>query len=289
MVQMEYVRKRKRRRLVALASSIGTVGVSVFVLVAFLGRHIGTFTVALNNDQVQLSLSRKLHSGEKTSFLYVDSLPSFEQYTYNNLPSDEVLDSEETDYLMKEAAHYDIDGKSLKSLSFFKYTFYIMNVGDKPAGYTMNINIVDDHPSTDGTNRSLTDILRVILYENRVTDDGQVTHRKTVFAKAPDVERKDAQGHDVAKEYTSTPVPAATDLNPVPDPAFAEPFKTDPLTGAVDGVGSISTDVIFSGGAYRYTFVCYLEGQDLSDQNKHPPEGASVKLGIQVNGYESKS
>lgn len=288
MVQMEYVKKRKRRKAVAIASSVGAVGVTSFVIIAFLGKRVGTFTVALNSDQVELALSRQLNSEEKSSFLYVNSLPSFEQFTYNSLPEDSVLDSEETNYTMEQAAHYAEDGKTLVSLSFFKYTFYVSNEGTRPAGYTMDINITEDQKSTDGTNRSLTDTLRVIMYENKVTDDSALTHDKTVFAKAPDIARRDANGNFVNKEYTSTPVGIETKLNPLPDPVFAEPFKTDPLSGNLTGIASLTTGFIGAGDYIRYTMVCYLEGQDLSDQSKHAPEGASIKLGIQVNAYESK-
>jgi hypothetical protein len=288
MPENKYEKRRKQKKVATAVASASTAGLVVLGIVSFLGRDIGSFTVKLENEGVKLALSRKYASDEKTSFLLVNTLPTFEQYTYGDLPSDDVLDNEEYDYVMKGAANYSVDDDTkLLSLNYFKYTFYVSNEGTKAAGYDLNFNIVENNQSTDGTNRSLLDTLHVVVYQNAVTENGAKTHDKVIYAKAPDEPRKDLEGNFVDKEYVSTPVDQVTKLNPFY--GFAEPFVTDPLTKEVTGICSYNYYYLDVNKYVRYTLVCWLEGQDPSDKNGiYAPEGASLKLEVKVNGYESK-
>lgn len=213
--------------------------------------------------------------------MMIDSLPTFEEYTYGDFYTpelgDEVLDNEDYDYDMAIAANKDDDMDTLVSLNFFKYTFYVSNVGNVTAGYDLSFDVVENNVSTDGTNRSLLDTLHVMMYENVVTD-GQVTHNKTVYAKAPNEPRKDADGNLVHKEYVSTAPGSNTKFY-----GFAETFNSD------TEILKCSQKFLNLGAAVRYTIVMWIEGEDISNQEfKTIPEGASLKLEVKVNGYESR-
>ena len=92
------IKKRRRRRIAALVSLITGIGISSLVLVAFLGRFTGSFTVKLANSSVKLSLSDKESFANPTSYLALEKLDLFEENTYSNLPKQEILDSEDIPY-----------------------------------------------------------------------------------------------------------------------------------------------------------------------------------------------
>ena len=135
MTENIYVRKRKRRRRVAILGSVSLIGVTIMSLVAFLGRYVGQFTVSLDSGDVALALATKSDFSDATTYLRIDSLPAFEEWSYSYLPMDDYanftsfkLDSESTDYLT--GANYNIDTQEVDSLNYFKYTFYLRNTGN---------------------------------------------------------------------------------------------------------------------------------------------------------------
>lgn len=286
MVELKYVKRRKIRKRAGIIALVSSMGLTTLGIVAFLGRNVGTFTVALSSQEVELSLSREYPLKERTTFLYIDYVPTFEQYTYDNLMGsslgDSVLDNDAYDYDMDGAANYDGSTNQMTSLNFFKYTFYVTNVGVVNAGYRIKFNLMDDTVSTDGTNRFLSDTLRVMIYENDAESD---EHEKKIYAKAPEGGRKDLDGSTVAKEYVST---AADDVSKrKPWYGFAEDFE-DYKDGSGGTVATLTVDNLVVDRSIRYTMVAWLEGEDLSDLSSHAPEGATIKLGVQVNAYENK-
>lgn len=286
MVELKYVKRRKIRKRAGIIALVSSMGLTTLGIVAFLGRNVGTFTVALSSQEVELSLSREYPLKERTTFLYIDYVPTFEQYTYDNLMGtslgDAVLDNDAYDYDMDGAANYDGSTNQMTSLNFFKYTFYVTNVGVVNAGYRIKFNLMDDTVSTDGTNRFLSDTLRVMIYENDAESD---EHAKTIYAKAPEGGRKDLDGTYVSKEYVST---AADDVSKrKPWYGFAEDFE-DYKDGSGGTVATLTVDNLVVDRSIRYTMVAWLEGEDLSDLSSHAPEGATIKLGVQVNAYENK-
>ncbi len=287
MPENKYEKRKRQKKRTAIIASVSFAGVTILGILAFLGRDIGSFTVKLQNDSVKLSLSKKYASEEKSSFLLVETIPSFEQMTYKDLPSDYILDNDEYDYTMDLAANKNPDTGNLTSLNFFKYTFYVSNEGNRPAAYDVDFKVVEDVKSTDGTNRSLLSSLHVVIYENAVIEDNLIqTHSKEIYAQAPEsTTRHDENGNPVNKEYVSVSPEKATAINPFE--GFATPFVTD-SNNKVSSLAKYHSDYLGVSEYTRYTFVCYLEGQDLSDAGYDAPEGASLKLEIDVNGYESK-
>ena len=99
MVDLAYVKKRKRKKITILVSSISAVVVAVFVILSFLGRNLGSFTVNLNRSNVSLALSEKSNLEDSTSFLRIADIPTMDTYTYGMIDKDSEVDSEATDYL----------------------------------------------------------------------------------------------------------------------------------------------------------------------------------------------
>ena len=89
MYELKYVKKRKTKLFVAISGGVATVVVSTFAIVSFLGRYVGTFTVSLDTGKVNLALSDSSEFKRKESFLRIDSLPAFHEYTRSSLPSNE--------------------------------------------------------------------------------------------------------------------------------------------------------------------------------------------------------
>lgn len=276
MYELQYVKKRKRRKWVAIGGAIATVGVSTLSIVAFLGRYVGTFTVSLNTGDLDLSLSDSSAFKRKESFLRVDELPQFHEFTYEGLPQGEVIDSEEANYL--HGANYTINGQ-VESLNYFKYTFFVKNSGKVPAKYKLTINITDNKAGDDG--RTLDDTLRVMLYENSSNSD---EHKIAgIYAKRSATSHTNEKGEVSFEE----PVSMSESMAKYYGEEFlgyAKEFASPTVIQTIEpeyplGIGEIR----------RYTLVNWLEGYDpQSDGTIDAPKGARLKLGVEINAYENQ-
>ena len=267
MYELEYVRKRKRRKFIALGAGVSTVVVSSLSIVSFLGRFVGTFTVSLETRNVELTLSETSDFANSSSYLRAKDVSSFQEFTYSDFDAlyggDEVIDNEEAKYDLG-ANLPDENGKV--TYNFFKYTFFLKNVGSTPANYNFSLNIVDNIPSEDG--RSLDNTMRVMLYENGV---------KNVYAKAESTPRMDANGNPDYRSPISVEENDATDSYPFM--GYADTFASSTVVTTFSGksIGIAETK--------RYTIVTWLEGFRSSNLEK-APEGATIKLGVEINAYE---
>ena len=267
MYELEYVRKRKRRKLVLLAGGVSAVVVTSLSIVAFLGRFVGTFTVSLEARNVDLTLSEKSDFSSPSSYLRVNNVASFQEFTYSdfNKYGDDVIDSEDSSYTLGANPARE---NSPETLNFFKYTFFVKNVGKVSAQYDFSLNIVENVESKDG--RSLDNTMRVMVYE-----DGE----KTVYAKAESTPRVDKDGNP---DYRS---PISIDENKA-SPVY-------PFMGYAETFASPNVVTTFSGKQLdinetkRYTIVTWLEGFRSSNLEL-APEGATIKLGVEINAYEIK-
>lgn len=273
MYELEYVKKRKRRKLVAIIGGISLIGVSALSITSFLGRYVGTFTVSLDTGDVKLTLSRKKDLSLPTSFLRVDYLPQYHEYTYTSFNDigDEVIDSETTDIDLgateiKEDGTYD-------GLNFFKYTFYVANVGNVAARYDFTVNIAENKPADDG--RDLLDTLRVMIYENREED----SHKSKVYARA----YQNRASHIIDDvSYYEAPISISEEdakKMGVEFPGYAEKFKNESV------ITTLSVNNFGVSEIKRYTLVTWLEGF-ASASDKNAPIGASIKIGVEINAYE---
>ena len=266
MYELEYVRKRKRRRRVAIIGGVSAVVVTSLAIVSFLGRFVGTFTVSLETRNVDLTLSERPDFADYSSFLRVKELPPFQEFTYSNFSKyDDVIDSGESSYLL--GANYAIgNNQEVESLQFFKYTFFIRNVGSTPAKYDLSLNIKEEVKSTDG--RSLLDTMRVMIYK-----DGE----KTVFAKRSSKPHINEEGEADYRSPISIDEADATEHYPFM--GYAEMFKSDGV------VTTYTSEEINIDEIQRFTIVTWLEGFR-SSSDKEAPKGATIKLGVEINAYD---
>lgn len=273
--ELGYVKKRKRRRLARIITAICSLGLGVFILVSFLGRFTGTFTVSLNTGDVKLSLSKESQFEESTAFIKLETMPAFGEMTFTSLPPFSELDSEETYYT--DFAHYNSDGTKINDIPFFKYTFFIRNNGEKIARYNFSLNITTNYAAIDGTGRTIDQILRVMIFENDAFDTE--SHNYSVYAKKSESTNYDQDNNPTTKEYISYSVEKANRYG-IEFPGFAEEFEDN------NTVATFVTNNFAKGDAKRYTLVLWIEGED-PQQNGEIPEGAKMKLGVTINAYEN--
>ncbi len=280
MIENGYVKKRKRKKLAAIAASVGTLGVSALVLVSFLGNYTGSFTISLNKGNVKISLSTKQNfgdgegedrenSGEVSSYLKVNNLKPFDQMTYTALPEDDLIDNENTTYIS-------FDENKEKTMNFFKYTFFIKNMGSISTDYILTVRINESKPSVKG--QYLDEVLRVMLYANDGYNND--AHERTVFAKQSVNKNKDEEGNETYNEYISYSPKQAKNAG-VDFPGFATPFDSE------DVVTSFPVKYFDQSNINRYTIVTWIEGYD-PQGGDDAPEGASIKLGVEINAYENE-
>lgn len=254
----------------AIGTSIGAMGVSVLAIVAFLGRFVGTFTVSVNNGDVNLSLCESSTFDHPESLLRLQNLPSYEEWTHGRLPDPEILDSEESDYTY--GAIRNPETQEILAFNYLKYTFFVKNVGAKTATYKISYNITENKLAADG--RSLLDTCRVMIFDHEGTS---TDHTYTVYAKeAAEVNYK-ADGTPTIQEFTAEyPFDDTEDE----DHPLAEKFASS----------EVVTDYVVTGFApndmRRVTIVIWLEGFDPQSVGDAPKE-ASLKLGVTINAYEN--
>ena len=283
------VRRRRRRKIAALVSLICSIGVTALIIVSFLGQYTGTFTVSLTNSSVRLSLSETQSFANPTSYLRIDKLNLFEESTYVNI-KDEGLDDETKAY---DCGQHEIkiknkDGSvtTKQVLSYFKYTFYVGNLGSKAAQYDMQIKLLECTQSTDGTNRTLDDTLRVMVYENDIDDkNNSGVHNVDVYAKETVGTNIDIHGDTCKREFISTrPNRFATGAQMEDeDHPLAISFLNEKIIHTYERGG------FYGGQIRRYTLVSWLEGEDKDSLNKQgTPVGATLKLGVEITAYENE-
>ena len=267
MYELEYVRKRKRKKRAVIIGGIALIGLTSLCITAFLGRYVGTFTVSLESKDVNLTLSEKSSFKESTSFLRVHELPPFQEFTYKDIREvgDDVIDSEDSDYTLGA-------NPEMESMRFFKYTFFIKNAGYQPAKYDLSLRIKESVASSDG--RKLDDTLRVMVYQN----GGE----PKVYAKRLSVPHQDEEGNP--GDYRA---PISVDKNEsteeYPFEGYADMFVSTEEIMTQKGDQAISLQ---PGQVRKYTIVTWLEGFRSSSEQT-APEGASIKLGVEINAYEN--
>jgi len=276
MYDLQHVKKRRRRKIAAVVALFSAIGVSSLVITSFLGRTTGTFTVAVKNSSVSLSLSKTDDFKDAKSYLRIEKLLPLRETTFDNLPADDELDNQDNDYTYGTV--YDND-QNPDSLRFIKYTFYVRNMGTTPATYNLSINLGDREKAKDGSSRTLDDTLRVMVYENNGLD--KTSHDKKIYAKEAASNNFDTDGNKVRNEFIST---YPSGYNQEDDEhKFAELFL--PGTSII----KYTQGNFQKGDMKRYTLVVWLEGFDPeSDAKDEEPIGASLKLGVDIDAHEAE-
>lgn len=278
MVELSYVKKRRRKKAAAIVSSVCAGGLAVLMIVAFLGYRVGSFTVKLRQTNVKLTLTQDSVSAtdgkteqegtdtkHNTTYLMVNSLPAFEVHTDNKLQDHDKLDNEDYDYLT--GALINPKTGNADYLYYFKYTFFVKNIGSVIASYKFDIRISENRRPTNINSYGYDDLLRVRLYKN---NDDQ--HNYETYAKAA---RDGTQGHIndkgelVYEEYIS-----ATNTK------YAHAFIDDTL------ILEESVTDFKPGDFWRYTILAWLEGTDPQCDGQ-APIGGSIKLETGIEATEN--
>ena len=273
MYELDLVRKRKRKIAAWIVVGASTTGLTSLSIIAFLGRFVGTFTVSVDNGEVDLSLCEKASFDKPESLLRIDALKEYHETTFKSLPSVEVLDNEESPYTL--GANFD-DKNNMTSLNYFKYTFYVKNVGSKTAKYDISFNITENKASSDGTERKLDDTLRVMIFDNEASS---TEHGYKVYAKEAAEYNYLADGTRTRREFVAE---ASYDRKEDAEHPLAELFQSSETITRYS-VSNFQKDDI-----RRYTIVTWLEGEDRqSRDDMEAPRGATLKLGVEINAYEN--
>lgn len=264
MINLEYVKRKKRRKIVLIASLAASCVLAVAIVIAFLGQVVGSFTVSMKDEYAKISLSEHSDMSNNSTFLRVGKIPQMDVYTVSALSNHEQLDNEETDYHI--GVEKDKRGND-KYLYFFKYTFFLKNTGDRAVSYELNLNVLENHKPKNG-DHDLLDILRVRFYEN--TDE---QHIYETFAK------KSRNVHFDESENPSYDEAIGAQQGSDDFCGYAQQFVSDELI-------LTKSDARFNpGDQVRFTIVTWLEGEDPQAVNSQP-ENCSLKLGVDITAYE---
>ena len=282
MYDLLFVRKRRRRKVAALVALFSSIGVTSLVIISFLGRSVGTFTVSLNNSEVNLALCEKKDSNKNSTFLRVNPNNKYIEHSFDFFrDSLATLDNEDTPYNVgeNEYTYYDPTEEKIKTgivLEYFKYTFYVKNIGSKTASYNMKISIDDRTRSDDDTGRGLDDTLRVMVFENKPNSD---EHNYHVYAKKAAENNYDINGNPTDRELIVSHDGNDHETEEYP---LAENFKDGKTVAEYNVTNFIKHDML------RYTIVVWLEGGDpQSKPDEDYPEGATLKLGVDIAAHEN--
>jgi len=264
MVEHELVKKQIRKRIALIGGAVATVGLVILIIVAFLGQHVGSFTVGYNTKgKAEISLYDNHELKNPTTYLKIGDIPQMTVYSSIRITEHAKIDSDETDYLY--GSKRDAEG-NVKFLYYLKYTFYVQNTGDVVVDYTFQIKITENLKPTN-TDYYLLDLLRVRLYDNM--DD---LHEYETYAKKSLNKRIDEKGQET---YCK---PVAGELGTAAYDGFSTSFESDEV------VTTFNKEVFEPQAVHRYTVVFWLEGEDEYCHGEQPENG-SIKLGVDISGY----
>ena len=171
MYDLLLVKKRRRRKVAAFVALFSSLGITSLVIISFLGRSVGTFTVSLKNSEVSLALVNQKESTDYSTYLRVNDSTPYIEYSYDFFRHDLAqIDDEKNTYKdlgREDSSYYDPQaGKMVDGtvVDYFKYTFYVKNVGTKTASYDLKVSIDDRTKADDNSGRGLDDTLRVMVF-----------------------------------------------------------------------------------------------------------------------------
>ena len=282
MYDLQYVKKRRRRKIAALVAAFSSIGVTFFIVTSFLGRTLGTFTVSLNNSEVNLALSETKNSNKNSTYLRVNANSKYVENSYEDFKG--VLDTLDDETVPSTIGEYQIhyyengEKKTETGLEFFKYTFYVKNIGNKVATYEMKINISDRTRAQDESGRSLDDTLRVMVFAN---DGNSDNHDYVIYGKKSLSNNYDIDGGITDREFIYTD-------DDLPNRETATYRLVDKNFKSIDLIDEYKVTNFAKNDIMRYTIVFWLEGGDpQSNPDEDYPEGATLKLGVDISAYEN--
>ena len=236
------------------------------------GNTTNLLSINVKNTGVKLAISEKQSFEKSSQSLSIKETYQFEENTYTNLPSQEILDNEDTPY--DYGAYTDDSGNT--RMRYFKYTFYIKNTGNVFAAYNLKIQL-NEREKSDSANRSLSDTLRVMVYENDVNNVSENSiHTMTVYAKEAAEYNIDNDGNRTRREFISR----YSYLNEEDDEhPLATSFEDNTTIATYSRIEFGKDDI------RRYTLVVWLEGEDPQSDYLLEAPASTISFSININGY----
>ena len=144
---INYKKRRRRRKIAALVSLIASIGLCVFIVIAFSLIYVDRFTITINDSSLFLTIDE--NKEEMTTKLSAPPLTKARDIQYKDLPSDveEGLGSKNTN-------------------DYFSYSFYLGSKESTNYSLTMTMN---------ESSNELEKAIRVMIIRNDV---------RTIYAKA---------------------------------------------------------------------------------------------------------
>lgn len=250
-------RTRRIKRGAIILTSVGSIGILFLSFVALLKNSLGTFTVNLANQGVALAIDTHSAFDNPTTYLHVEDfgvISGPQSYLWFET-HDEINFSQ----IHNENTPFDLGTSDTeRGLRFFKYTFFVKNVGTIPAKYDFDVKIVEQiHPENSF---SLDEYLRLMVFEG---EEKTVYARRSLTKEAVDVDSQDLVKEDVC--------------GPEGSPKYrgeAELFLSDTLLAR-------RSNLLKPEEMIMYTVLFWLEGDDPECQTV--PDNASLKLGVTIN------
>lgn len=254
-----YVKKKKAKKVVIAVASAALVLLLILSLIAILTKQAGAFTVALQQGSTNLTMSLHESFDTTTTYMSTGKLPCYNEYTYEAFANDVIGEIDSETYNTPKP------NGSNETISFFKYTFYVKNMGVTSADYNITLSLTSVGAST--TNKAgLDSVLRVKVYENR----DLTQHDYKVYALRSNVNR---EIDETTGAYVYSPERISK-----PDGDFAIPFVSSKTVLSNDIIDFQPEEIC------RYTFVIWVEGED-PDCTQTPPNN-TLKLSVGINAHE---
>lgn len=267
MVELNAVKRRRKKKIAAIVAGISSCVMTAFIIIAFIGQRVGSFTVAVTSrGKTELSLFDNAKLENPTTYLRVGDIPAMSMYSAVKFTDDSKLDSDSTDYTY--GAKKDQDG-NLRFMYFLKYTFFIKNTGEEVVDFTFSLKVTENI-KPDNVTYDLLDLSRIRLYNNVDTD----THEYSTYAKISSKMRIDEEGNPTYNK------PIAGELGTEMYCGFAKQYVSDNVLIERD------YENFKPGQTERITIILWLEGEDEYSAGIQP-KNCSLRLGVEISGYES--
>ena len=230
---------------------------------------VPAFQVSLESIFPKVRLSQSSFFDETVNAITEKEIPPFQEYTFeyfNSVYGFEAIDNENTSSFMGGVVD---DQGTVRSLNFYKCTFFIKNASNIVLDYDLRIIITDLKKSNEGA--SLDDVVRFGLFE-----EGDLT----VWAKKSKTPHLDELGQNDYREAISVSTEEATSMYPFQ--GYAEMFESERVIATRSRVHLESEETI------KYTALIWIEGFDPDNSTNSPsPVGGSMKFSITINDYEA--
>ena len=282
MLDLTYVRKKRRKKVVTAIAIIASVGVLTLSIISLLSKQAGAFSVSMTNGSVSLALSRDVEFTDPVPYLSEKAATCYREYTYDAFD----VDFEEGglpyfDDPYRSAPEATGEGNN-KTIPFFKYTYYVKNLGSLSADYTLSLNMTQVGANTSNE-KGVEASLRVAFFENydHVVGEGDDAisyrlddHAHKIYAFANHRDKPIRNPDTGVLEYASEPISTGC-------PELANQFVSNKVILTSEVKNLTPKQIV------RYTFVIWIEGSDLDCSGNFPNN--ALKLGVTIDAVESKT